>query len=140
MKSLRDMIVERLINESISENDKSGIKKNLRNILLADGDEKNLKKLNQYMDILGIAIDGAYWKLTTPRYKATYEYVKDVDGGVERGGTTYVYIRQSHWMTNELVAFASDNTVGKKWIKKVEDALSLTPSKTTKDYIYYNVM
>lgn len=138
MKSLREVLIESLTNEAISANDKAGIKRQLCNILLADGDEKKLEKLNRYMDILGIAIDGAYWELTTPRYKATYEYVKDVDGGVEHGGITYVYLFQTHFMTNEMAIPLADH-VDKKWIKKLEDALSLTPGKTTKNYIYYHV-
>lgn len=130
MKSLVESINESLTNEAVSANDKAIIKMDLSDILFADGSEKNLEKLNQYMDILGIAIDGAYWKLTTPRYKATYEYVKDVDE------TTYIYLFQTHYTGNELAVPISDH-VDEKWIKKLEGALSLRPGKKTKNYIYY---
>lgn len=124
--------MEGLINETASTNEKVKIKNDLRNILLADSDEKNLEKLNRYMDILGIEIDGATWELTDPRYKATYKYA-----GPGKGGEVYVYI-QTSYRSNSLVI--SKAVSDDKWIKKVEDALSLTPQKTTSNYIYYNVM
>jgi len=138
MKNLSEVLIESLTNEAISVKDKAGIKMELSDILFAGGSEKNLEKLDRYMDILGIAINGAYWRLANSRYKARYEYVKDVDGGVDNGGTTDVYIFQTNRTGNVLAVPISDY-IDEKWIKKLEDALSLKPGKTTKNYIYYYV-